>query len=133
MKKTNEAFDAFIDDCLLERDPLCNKRQPELVASQIFTGLYSQDEGIENDENVEKKFIDERTETNYKLDEYDESIIHNFSQRNKGSTKDNEFKLDFAKETSSDFSEYEVIPELLRLKKIQDLWNCDENDESIAA
>ena len=58
MNKSDAAFDAFLDDCYLGEDPICNiidqkqknisksEKELELVASQIITGLIDEDNEI---------------------------------------------------------------------------------------
>ena len=43
INQSDEALDAFIDDCLLRGDPICTKTKDhhiELVASQIIGGIW---------------------------------------------------------------------------------------------
>ena len=47
MSTLHSPFDDFVDDCFLEEDPLCNKSREqslELIASQLISGLVTEDE-----------------------------------------------------------------------------------------
>ncbi len=49
INSSDEAFDAFVDDCLVEKDPICNNAEQnnlQLVASQIMQGLWEVDDVI---------------------------------------------------------------------------------------
>ncbi len=47
MEDKNHAFEDFVDDCFIEKDPLCNisrEKSLELVASQLIEELLSSEE-----------------------------------------------------------------------------------------
>ena len=49
LNRSDEAFDAFVDDCLLSGDPICNpeaNKRMELVASQIIQGIWEDNDYI---------------------------------------------------------------------------------------
>ena len=49
MSSSNSAFDDFVDDCLIDEDPLCgfnNHKTLELVPSQLISDLVAEDQEI---------------------------------------------------------------------------------------
>ena len=51
MSSTNFAFDDFVDDCFIEEDPICTlsgEKSLELVASQLISGLVSENEDLKS-------------------------------------------------------------------------------------
>ncbi len=49
MLEKNKAFDDFVDDCFIDKDPICNiskNNSLEIVASQLISELVEQNDEI---------------------------------------------------------------------------------------